>query len=181
MDKLARHNRAKVIDLLNERLTFERHGVKLYDRILAEMIASGDGRVLRMLEQMRQQRREEKEHAEWLEEQIREIGGDAHAATEHSRLVETEAKGIEEIILTDHRPLGDMFHALLAAELSDNAGWDLLVDLADEAGDKEARKQFKKRLRHEEEHLSFVRKAVERFTVDEVLAADEPLPRMPAP
>ncbi len=39
-----------------------------------------------------------------------------------------------------------MFHALFAAELVDNAGWDLLVQLADEADDDEARRAFKKRL-----------------------------------
>jgi hypothetical protein len=59
--------------------------------------------------------------------------------------------------------ISHLFHALLAAELSDNAGWDLLVQIADDVGDREAKRAFKKRLHQEEDHLIFVRRAVERF------------------
>ena len=37
MKKLAAKNLGRVLDLLNERLAFERAGVKLYDTILARM------------------------------------------------------------------------------------------------------------------------------------------------
>ncbi len=40
MEKLAQHGAAKVIDVLNERLAFERAGVKLYDRVLEVMRAA---------------------------------------------------------------------------------------------------------------------------------------------
>ncbi|MCA1827149.1 MAG: ferritin-like domain-containing protein [Myxococcales bacterium] len=159
MKKLAEKNPAKVIDLLNERLTFERAGVKLYDAVLERMRGSPDPLVKGMLGQMQEHRDEEKEHEEWLEEQIRELGGDVHALTDKALLVQTESEGIERVVRRDPSIPHD-FHALLTAELADNAGWDLLVQLADEFGDRSAKKEFKKRLHEEEEHLLFVREAV---------------------
>lgn len=174
-EKLAATHREKAIDYLNERLAFERSGVKLYDRIVSVIQASGDANIQGMLEEMREHRNEEKEHEEWLEEQIRALGGDAHGQTEHSELITRESKGIEEVIMSDAE-LPHLFHALLAAELVDNAGWDLLVQLADEAGDHEAKRGFKRRLHEEEDHLIFVRKAVEKFSVKDVFGKDVKLP-----
>ncbi|HET9597560.1 MAG TPA: hypothetical protein VFP65_18365 [Anaeromyxobacteraceae bacterium] len=176
MHELSRYDKAKVIDALNERLTFERAGVKLYDRILEVIRAQGDERVGRMLPEMEKHRAEEKEHEEWLEAQIRALGGDAHGETERSRLVKRESKGIEEVVMSEAE-LPHLFHALLAAELVDNAGWDLLSSLADEAGDRDAKREFKKRLHEEEDHLAFVRKVVERFSVRDVLGEEKPLPK----
>lgn len=178
MDKLARHNRPRLIDLLNERLTFERAGVKLYDRILAVMRVNDDPFAARMLPALQQHRDEEKEHEEWLEAQIRSLGGTGHEVTEHSLLVTRESVGIEEVVMSDAE-LPHLLHALLAAELVDNAGWELLVALADEAGDREAKHEFKKRLREEVTHLLLVRKAVQSFAAAEVLGETLHLPKGP--
>jgi bacterioferritin (cytochrome b1) len=169
-------DRAKVIDVLNERLAFERAGVKLYDRVLEVARAAGDENVARMLPELEQHRNEEKEHEEWLEEQIRALGGDAHARTERSELITRESKGIEEVVMTDAQ-LPHLLHALLAAELVDNAGWDLLVQLADEAGDRKTKREFKKRLHEEEDHLLFVRAAVEKLSIGDVFGKETRLPR----
>ncbi len=176
MEELARHDKTKVIDLLNERLAFERAGVKLYDRICDVMRGIGDENVARMMPEMQRHRDEEKEHEEWLEECIRQLGGDAHAETDRSRLVTRESKGIEEVVMSDAE-LPHLLHALLAAELVDNAGWDLLAQIADEAGDHGAKREFKKRLHEEEDHLVFVRKAVEKLSFQDVLGEDTKLPR----
>ena len=176
MQKLAGTNVSRVIDLLNERLTFERSGVKLYDKILERM--RNDPQAAPMVEQMQEHRDEEKEHEEWLEKQIRALGGDARSPSEKSILVRAESQGIEHVIERDAQLPHD-FHALLIAELADNAGWDLLVQLADEVGDRDAKKEFKKRLHEEEEHLLFVRHAVEQFAKDEVLGEPETMPSSP--
>jgi bacterioferritin (cytochrome b1) len=176
MEQLARYDSSKVIDALSERLAFERAGVKLYDRILEVMRGIGDENVSRMLAEMEGHRDEEKEHEEWLEEQIRGLGGDAHAETDRSRLVTRESKGIEEVVMSDAE-LPHLLHALLAAELVDNAGWDLLVQIADEAGDRTAKREFKKRLHQEEDHLLFVRDAVEKLSFRDVLGEETRLPK----
>jgi bacterioferritin (cytochrome b1) len=174
--ELANYDRSKVIDYLSERLEFERAAVKLYDRILEVMRASGDENVARMLEDMQSHRDEEKEHEEWLEAEVRALGGDAHSETDKSRLITRESKGIEEVVMSDAQ-LPHLFHALLAAELVDNAGWDLLVQVADEAGDRQAKREFKKRLHEEEDHLLLLRDAVEKLSFQEVLGEQVKLPK----
>ncbi len=176
MENLARKNVGKVIDLLSERLAFERSGVKLYDTLISRLRLSGDPLFKGLLKKVEQFRDEEKEHEEWLEEQIRALGGDAEAPTEHTVLVLTESEGIERVVRRDEN-IPHELHALLTAELADNAGWDLLVQIADEFGDSAAKKQFKKRLHEEEKHLLFVRKALLEVTKKEVEA---PSPAPPA-
>jgi bacterioferritin (cytochrome b1) len=143
------------------------------------MRTSNEKAIIKMLDQMTEHRDQEKEHEDWLEEQIRALGGDAHTQTQKGRLVEVESQGIEKVILDDRSALPDLFHALLAAELVDNAGWDLLVELADEADDSDAKRAFKKRLHEEEEHLLFVRRAVESFAAKEVLSEPVSMPTAP--
>jgi bacterioferritin (cytochrome b1) len=175
MHVLAATKPDEVIDILSERLAFERTAVRLYDRILAWLRSSADTQVQRMLGEMQTHREEEKEHEEWLEAQIRALGGTAHEETERSKLVTRESQGLEEVVMNDGE-LSHLLHALLAVELVDNAGWDLLVQVADEAGDRDAKRDFKRRLHEEEDHLIFVRKAVEKLSVQEVLGQHTRLP-----
>ncbi len=168
MKTLASFNPGKLIDLLTERLTFERTGVELYDKVIDELRAAGDPEAKTMLGKMQEFRNEEKEHEEWLEEQIRDLGGDAHGKTEMSSLVERESMGIADVVMKDH-DIPHALHALLTAELSDNAGWELLVQLALEADDEDARRAFGRRLHEEEDHLDYLRRAVERYTAGIVL------------
>ena len=179
MQELIKFNRPKVIDLLTARLTFERVGVKLYDAIIGKVQIIGDAQAQRMLDQLQEHRDEEKEHEEWLEEQIRALGADAHGTSEMSELETRESKGIEDVILDGDNEISHLMHALLTAELADNAGWDLLVSLADEAGDRDAKKAFKKRLHEEEEHLIFARRAVVKLARREVLGEQVSMPTGP--
>jgi len=169
MKQLAEHNKTKLIDLLCERLAFEREGVRLYDSILAKLDATpGGGSVGAFRDELQTFRDQEKEHEEWLEQQIRDLGGDTNVKTEMAQLVERESQGIDQVVTTDDL-LPHVMHAMLTAELVDNAGWELLIELADDADDKEARAEFRKRLHEEEDHLIFVRTAMLAFTRKDVL------------
>ncbi len=162
MKKLAERHPDKLLDLLTERLTFERLAVKLYDTILGKMRESDlppVAGVSSVVDQMKQHRNEEKEHEEWLEEQIRALGGDAHGRTEMADVAEREAKGVADVI-NDDTALDHLFHALQTAELVDDTGWKLLLELADEAEDDEARDAFRKRAEEEERHVMFTRDLV---------------------
>lgn len=168
MKKLAERHPDRLLDLLTERLTFERAAVKLYDTILGKMRASSEPNVAALVPTMEQNRNEEKEHEEWLESQIRSLGGDAHATTERSELIERQTKGIEEVIATEER-IPHLFEALLTAELIEDAAWKLLLELADDAEDEDARREFRQRAEAEERHLIFVRNTVSAFARREVL------------
>ncbi len=179
MKRLAEKNPEKLIDLLQERLAFERTGVKLYDRVLLMMRASQEPQVLGMVDTMQAYRDEEAEHQEWLEEQIRALGGDEHGESVRARLVATESRGIEEVILHKDVELQHLFHALMAAELVDNAGWDLLVALAEEADDDDALDALSLRQAEEEDHLEYLRQTMARYAESQVLGGQLQLPTEP--
>ena len=213
MERLAQKNKERFVDVLAERLGFERTSVKLYGKVLEQMrrgggrASAGDGDystyglsgyrdddalpgmsedigreqahttgwddpeesvVAEMLPLIVACRDQEKEHETWLEDTIRRLGGDPGRKTELSRLSAREASGIEEVVMKDSE-IPHLLHALLAAEHVDGAGWDLLVELAEEAGDLEAKAQFERRLREEEQHVAFLRGAVRAFSAHAVL------------
>lgn len=175
MRQLAQNSPDKLVDLLSERLSFEQSGVKLYDAVIGKMRASGDPFMASLLGEMEAHRRQEQEHAVWLEQQIVSLGGDAENKSDSARVAETETQGIEQVIIGGRDgEFAHMFHALLTAELVDNAGWELLLELADEANDVEARAEFKKRLFEEEDHLMLVRRAVEALAASAVLGIQTP-------
>lgn len=176
MEKLARGNVVQILDLLGGRLAFERSGVKLYDTVIEKIERFGQPRFNRLLGQLHHIRDEEKEHEEWLEAQIRALGGSAHETTTMAQLESKESSGIEGIIIDGETRVLHLLHALLAAELADNAGWDLLVKLADAAGDTRAKLGFMKRMEQEMEHLAFIREAVIRGAEIEFLGRDEEMP-----
>jgi ferritin-like metal-binding protein YciE len=222
MGRLTQKNKDKVIDLLTERLSFERASVKLYDKILERIsrMRGGERRrssagdystyglsgygddvysgmhadirkevggapsedqrrarereervIADMLPRMQTHRDQEKAHEEWLEDFIRKLGGNTKRTTEMAKLSAREMSGIEAVIMKDPE-LPHLLHALLAAEHVDFAGWDLLVALADAAGDLDAKTKFETRLHEEEQHLAFVRDALRTFSAHEVLQAD---------
>jgi bacterioferritin (cytochrome b1) len=175
MKKLAQAHPEKLLDLLNERLKFERTGVKLYDMVLAKLNLCKDQTFTPMIGQIKTVREQEKEHEEWLEDCIRGLGGTAHEETELSELVERESKGVMDVVATDDE-IPHLFHALLTAELVDNNGWKLLLTIADEADDDEARREFRKRAREEEEHLIFIRSVVAALTRRDVLGKNVQVP-----
>ena len=178
MQKLARHNRDKLIDILSERLAFERASVKLYDVVLSKMRNLKDPVSIRLYAPLEDFRGHEKEHEEWLESQLRALGATGHERTDRADLVERESIGIERVVRGDDDVV-HLVHALLTAELVDNAGWELLLELADDADDDVARRDFRKRLHEEEEHLSELRRAMLSIVRREVLGSIR-VPPMPA-
>jgi hypothetical protein len=55
--------------------------------------------------------------------------------------------------------------AMLNAELVDNAGWDMLVKLADDMGLDDMSKDFQAALNEEDEHLMEIRQWFEQITL----------------
>jgi hypothetical protein len=163
--RLAEKNPQQVVDLLCERLAFERSTVKLYDRILEALGGAPDASMRDLRATMAKHRQEEDEIASWLEGRIRELGGGEGADTDLARLATREARGIEEVAANDAADLTHLLHALLAVEGVDVAGWDLLVELADAAGDARAKRELERCQRREAEHLAFARRAIERLAI----------------
>ncbi len=171
MKELAKHDRSRLIHLLSERLAFERAGVNLFDRVLAAMRASGDADIEALHGEMEASRNEEQEHLAWLEAHLRALRADADGDAEDAPEADGPWTSIEEVAESD-APLPQLVNALLAAKLADEAGWDLLVQLAEEAGDVDTRHALRSRVHDEEDHLAVIRRVMERLVFPEVLAED---------
>jgi rubrerythrin len=87
---------------------------------------------------------------------------------------------VAEIVEKDAE-LTHLFHALQTAELVDDTGWKLLLELADEAEDDEAREQLRKRAEAEERHVIFTRSLVTALARSEVLGRGAQEAIAPAP
>jgi bacterioferritin (cytochrome b1) len=175
MKKVAELHPEKMLDLLNERLTFERTSVKLYDTVLGKMHACRSPGIGAILPQMQRQRAQEREHVEWLEMTIRELGDVPGASNEMSELARRELESVAAVIEKDEE-IHHLFHAMLTAELADDTGWKLLMLLAYEAEDADARRELRRRSREEEEHVIFVRSVVAAFARQEVLGKAVQMP-----
>jgi len=64
--------------------------------------------------------------------------------------------GLLQVISDPRTTLAQSLDALLTAELTDNAGWELLTDLASKAGEDSLVKQFSRALADEQQHKLIV-------------------------
>lgn len=145
-----------LIDKLGERLAFERGGVRLYDALLAKAMAIDtlDGSLLERLQEFRA---EEAEHLELVKAAIEKLGADPTAMTPCADVVGCMNMGVMETITDPRTNLAQSLNALLTAEMSDNAGWELLIDLANASGQKDIAKSFGKALHQEQVHMETVK------------------------
>jgi rubrerythrin len=169
------------MDKIGERIAFERSGTRLYEALinkynaLAEeggevlvpaeeaLTIHGDGTELpavtgetplRTLERIRA---EELEHFQMLVRAMEQLGGDPTAQTPCADVTATASMGLVQVLTDPRTTLAQSLSAMLTAELTDNAGWELLAQLAEEAGESGLTGKFLGALSQEQEHLHIVK------------------------
>jgi hypothetical protein len=65
----------------------------------------------------------------------------------------TASMGLLQVVTDPRTTLAQSLNAMLIAELADNAGWELLIALAEDAGETDIGQQFQRAMAEEEEHL----------------------------
>ena len=161
---------AVLLDKLSERLAFERMGVRLYEALLNKCETLGETSPGPTLEQIRQIGSEELEHFLMLNETITELGGDPTEESPSADIAGVASMGILQVLTDPRSSIPQSLQALLTAELTDNAGWELLIELASTLGYDDMRERFETALAHEEEHLQNVRD----WVTDSVLDKAQP-------
>ena len=170
-----------LIDKLGERIAFERGGVRLYDALIVKyQAAAGAGVVLPPIAQALEElgedpalvaalrgelpgqtlariRAEELAHFELLCEAMRQLGGDPSAQTPGADVIGTASLGLIQVVTDPRTTLAQSFNAMLTAELTDNAGWELLIHLTDKAGEDALSAQFLQALAQESRHVEVIR------------------------
>jgi hypothetical protein len=162
------------IDRLGERLGFERTGVRLYEAALIKFELHGTWRGGPAREQLEKIMNEELAHFALLREVMLNLGADPTALTPCADLVSVASRGISEVLVDPRTNLVQCLEALLVAELTDNAGWELLIELARGLGQDELVEQFDKALSAEAEHLLLVKRWLIAGVKGEARVQDEP-------
>ncbi|HEX5964778.1 MAG TPA: ferritin-like domain-containing protein [Pyrinomonadaceae bacterium] len=163
---------AVLLDKLSERLAFERMGVRLYEALLNKCETLGETSPGPTLDEVRTIGAEELEHFLMLNETITELGGDPTVESPSADIAAVASMGILQVLTDPRSSVTQCLQVLLTAELTDNAGWELLIELASNLGYDEMRENFETALTHEEEHLQNVREwlsdsVMEKAQVDE--------------
>ncbi|MDY7225908.1 ferritin-like domain-containing protein [Hyalangium rubrum] len=146
------------IDKLGERLGFERTGVRLYEAALSKFDLHGTWPGGPSREQLEKIMRDELSHFVLLREAMEKLGADPTALTPSADLAAVASKGIPAVLTDPRTNLVQCLEALMVAELTDNAGWELLIELAQGLGQTELVDQFEQALGAEAEHLLLVRR-----------------------
>jgi hypothetical protein len=168
------------MDKIGERIAFERTGTRLYDALITkyEALSRTDGDVLPSAAQgafdddgeamlllrdetpgqtLARIRAEELAHFKLLCEAMELLGGDPTAQTPSADVIATASMGLMQVVTDPRTTLAQSLNAMLTAELTDNAGWELLIQLAEEAGETELTGRFLGAYSQEQEHLLTVK------------------------
>ncbi len=171
------------MDKIGERIAFERSGTRLYDALITkyEAVSAMEGGMLPALSEMaaadgggalaavagegvaqtlQRIRSEEVQHFRLLCDAMQRLGGDPTAQTPCADVIGTASMGFMQVLTDPRTTLAQCLNTMLAVELTDNAGWELLIQLADEAGETELSGRFLAALGEEQQHLMIVREWV---------------------
>lgn len=145
------------IDKIAERLAYERTGTRLYEALITKFDVLGgfDGGPSRA--DLVKIRGEELSHFHMLKECMEKLGADPTAITPSADLAAVEGMGIGQVLGDPRTTLAQGLHAILAAEVVDKAGWELLIDLADGLGQTDFGERFRRADAQELEHFVLVK------------------------
>ena len=157
---------AVLLDKLSERLAFERTGTRLYEALLNKVEALGEQTPGPTLEDIEQIGREELEHFLLINRTITELGGDPTVQSPCADVAGVASLGLLQVLTDPRSSLAHCLQAMLTAELTDNAGWELLIKLADNLGYDDMKAEFETALENEERHLLNVRNWLSECVLD---------------
>ena len=144
-----------LMDKLGERLAFERAGTRLYDALMVKCAADESSGV--PAKDLRHIRDEEAVHFALVGAAIESLGGDPTAQTPSADVAGVEGMGLMQVLNDPKTTVAQALHAILTAEMVDNAAWEELIELTSEAGNADLVERFNKARDEEMEHLEKVR------------------------
>jgi hypothetical protein len=178
-----------LMDKLGERLAYERSGTRLYEALILKHRAAeaAEGDVLPDVstfitgdagddtetpaETLERIRAEEFEHFTMLCDAMTAMGGDPTAQTPCADVMAVASSGFMQVLNDPRTTLAQCLNAMLAVELADNAGWELLAGLADEAGQSDLAGRFLGALGQEQQHVAIIKGWLTAIVSDKTAAA----------
>lgn len=148
---------AVLLDKLSERLAFERMGTRLYEALINKVEIMGESSPGPTLAELQQIRDEELRHFLLLKKTITALEGDPTVQSPCADVAGVASLGILQVLTDPRTSVTQCLQAILTAELTDNDGWRLLINLSDTLGYTELVNDFRVALENEEQHLTNVR------------------------
>jgi hypothetical protein len=148
---------AVLLDKLSERLAFERMGTRLYDALINKCETLGESSPGPTLAELQQIRDEELSHFLLLNRVVTEMGGDPTVQSPCADVAGVASLGIMQVLTDPRTSVTQCLQAILTAELTDNDGWQLLINLAADLGYAEMAQEFQSAQEHEAQHVESVR------------------------
>lgn len=156
-----------LIDKLGERLAFERSGVRLYDALL---LKCEESQLDLPLTELRKIRDDEQAHFWLLKETLLQLGADPTAETPCADVAALASVGLVQALNDPRITVIQALNTILSAELTDNAGWDLLVRLSENAGLSDSMiASFKDAQSVEERHVHIIQDLLYSLLLDDEL------------
>jgi rubrerythrin len=144
-----------LMDKLGARLAFERAGTRLYDALIAKCQADTASKL--PLKELQHIRDDEATHFALVGAAIQSLGGDPTAQTPEANVSGVEGMGLMQVMTDPKTTVAQALHAMLVAEMTDNAAWEELIELTTQAGNDDLVARFIKAHEEEIEHLGKVR------------------------
>jgi hypothetical protein len=175
MRTLAEIDRKKLVGMLADRLAFERAAAARYRAVLPEL-RGAEPAVLRIVPRLEQQLVEEEDHARWLEAELTRL----EAPLELVRAPAERGQRDCDALFGDRGgSVIELVSALHRLELGDLEGWDLLVAVAERAGDEPARRELGLRRGEEARHVEYLHRVLVELAVNHALGHPVTLPAAP--
>lgn len=145
------------INLVAERLAFERTGTRFYEALLAKFDAASVHETGFAREDLERIRDEELQHVGLLWNALEKLGADPTVMTPSADVAGVASEGVLKVLVDPRTTFTEALEAILIAELVDNDCWLVLSDLAERLGMEELAAQFRQALNEEEDHLARIR------------------------
>jgi rubrerythrin len=166
LDALKGNKPQVLIDKLGERLAYERTGVRLYEALIMKVSAASQGPVIDVAA-LQRIRDDEYAHFQLLARTLQQIGADPTAMTPCADVSGVAAMGHLQVLTDPRTTVSQALNSILHIELGDNASWELLIELAREAGHENITRAFTVALETEREHLEMVRNWLRQAVLEE--------------
>ncbi|HEY0844073.1 MAG TPA: ferritin-like domain-containing protein [Noviherbaspirillum sp.] len=160
-----------LLDKLGERLAFERTGTRLYDALITKFEALQDNTTSMTLADLQKIRQDEARHFAIVADAIETLGGDPTSQTPCADLVGVESIGLMQAVSDPRTTVAQCLHAILVAEMADNAGWEMLIALAEDQKQNALITDFSVALDEERAHLMQIRTWLEEATLGRAISA----------
>lgn len=158
-----------LFDKLGERAAFERSGVRLYQAMISKVKVVPHAEQAALLRDLEHICEEEFRHFEMLANTIEEMGGDPTAQTPCADVSAVATLGILQVITDPRTTLAQCLQALLTAEMTDNAAWELLIELARKGGHDDVLEPFQQALASEQEHEVMIKQWLRKIVMEEAV------------